>query len=172
MIYDRVTGNCVILEGSILIFPYVIVSAKHSWHLHDYTRSKRHAKYATTFAVLGIIVGVTTYAVALSLYFTLRVDTSCPVTTTSGNTNFENQPNTTVITTIGRIVPTITANTTHCCSYCPPLGKGRNSFRVVGPTEPACSVFCTTTGNGPIYPDPNGKYNDCCNELRCQFVPS
>lgn len=153
------------------MFPDLIVSAKHSWHLHDYTRSKRHAKYATTFAVLGIVVGLTTYAVALSLYFTLKVDTSCPMATTSDNTNFLNQPNSTVTTTLRKIIPTPTADTTTCCSYCPFQGEVSNSFRMVGPTEPTCSVYCSSTGNEPIYPDPNGQYNDCCNELGCQFIP-
>lgn len=49
-----------------------IVSAKHLWKQSEYPKSERHAKYSAWFIVLGIFLGLATYALALSLFFTLR----------------------------------------------------------------------------------------------------
>ncbi|VDI68132.1 Hypothetical predicted protein [Mytilus galloprovincialis] len=58
---------------------HFVVSAKHSWQLHDYKKAGRHSKYSVALITLGIIIGLATYALAFSLFFTLHGDNACTV---------------------------------------------------------------------------------------------
>jgi hypothetical protein len=54
---------------------YCSVKANYAWQLGDVVASKHHAKKAKIFVIVGILAGVATYALSLSLYFTLKGDT-------------------------------------------------------------------------------------------------
>jgi hypothetical protein len=54
---------------------YFSVKANYAWQLGDEVASKHHAKKAKIFVIVGILAGVATYALSLSLYFTLKGDT-------------------------------------------------------------------------------------------------
>lgn len=60
-------------------WPNVLVSfsvkANDAWQLGDEVASKHHAKKAKIFVILGILVGLATYALAFSLYFTIGTET-------------------------------------------------------------------------------------------------
>lgn len=54
--------------------PFIAVKANHAWQLGDEHSSRKRAKVAMIFVILGIIAGISTYVLALTLYFTLNKD--------------------------------------------------------------------------------------------------
>lgn len=54
--------------------PFIAVKANHAWQLGDEHSSRKRAKLAMVFVILGIIAGISTYVLALTLYFTLNKD--------------------------------------------------------------------------------------------------
>ncbi|CAC5400606.1 unnamed protein product [Mytilus coruscus] len=129
-----------------------IVSAKHSWHLHDYKKARRHSKYAVALIILGIIIGLATYALAFSLYFTLHENKACSDGQSYDNNSGINNIN----------------GQTKCCQYDPstnPFGSNQGS-RVL---DMEIELYCSSSGDGPIYPDSNGQYSSCCSQFGCIF---
>lgn len=53
---------------------FIAVKANHAWQLGDEHSSRKRAKVAMIFVILGIIAGISTYVLALTLYFTLNED--------------------------------------------------------------------------------------------------
>jgi hypothetical protein len=49
---------------------YFSVKADHAWQLGDEVASSHHAKKAKICVIVGILAGVTTYALTIGLYFT------------------------------------------------------------------------------------------------------
>ena len=113
----------------------------------------------------GIIIGLATYAVAFTLYFTLKSDT-----TMMCNENF---PETTT-----EITPenSTTTTTDYCCEVCP----GHFSYYFYYTYEgfeyywdgtedlPTCRVYCTSNREGPVYINTTSTYQKCCGKLECQ----
>ena len=48
---------------------YFSVKANYAWQLGDEVASKHHAKKAKICVIVGILAGVTTYALTIGLYF-------------------------------------------------------------------------------------------------------
>lgn len=53
---------------------FIAVKANHAWQLGDEHSSRKRARVAMIFVILGIIAGISTYVLALTLYFTLNKD--------------------------------------------------------------------------------------------------
>ena len=50
------------------------VKANHAWQLGDEASSRKRAKVAMLFVILGVVTGILTYILAFTLYFTLNKD--------------------------------------------------------------------------------------------------
>ncbi|XP_063432301.1 uncharacterized protein LOC134714727 [Mytilus trossulus] len=76
---DYVVTSCCVIMLCNFIFGFLGyhygVKANHAWQLGDEVASKHHAKKAMIFVIVGILAGLATYALAFSLYFTLKGDT-------------------------------------------------------------------------------------------------
>lgn len=76
---DFVVTSCFVIMLCNFIFGllgyHFGVKANHAWQLGDEVASKHHAKKALIFVIVGILAGLATYALAFSLYFTLKGDT-------------------------------------------------------------------------------------------------
>ncbi|XP_063419778.1 uncharacterized protein LOC134704928 [Mytilus trossulus] len=131
------------------------VSAKHSWHLHDYKKARRHSKYSVALVILGILIGLATYALAFSLYFTLHGDKTCPVGQSNNNNSGINNNNL----------------QTKCCQHnsSNPFNNPTKGSRILQLPTTKIELYCATSGDGPIYPDQNLKYASCCSHLGCRF---
>ncbi|CAC5400607.1 unnamed protein product [Mytilus coruscus] len=128
-------------------------NAKHSWQLRDYKKARRHSKYSVALIILGIIIGLATYALALSLYFTLHGDKVC-----SDGQSYDSKSG--INNTNGQ---------TKCCKYFPSRNTFGSNQDLQALDDMGMELYCSTSGDGPIYPDPNGKYGECCYELGCMF---
>jgi len=47
------------------------VKANNAWQLGDVMEARRQAKKAKIFVIVGVITGIITYALALTLFFTI-----------------------------------------------------------------------------------------------------
>lgn len=76
---DFVVTSCFVIMLCNFIFGLFAyhfgVKANHAWQLGDEVASKHHAKKAKIFVIVGIIAGLATYALSITLYFTLKGDT-------------------------------------------------------------------------------------------------
>lgn len=75
---DFVVTSCFVILCCNFIFGllgyHFGVKANHAWQLGDEHSSRKRAKLAMIFVILGIIAGISTYVLALTLYFTLNKD--------------------------------------------------------------------------------------------------
>ena len=95
-----------------------------------------------------------TYAIAFSLYFTVKMDSSC--NTETGSLDLP--------------------KTTHCCKVCSNYQYSYYEYyeyydNYGDKTEnETCLTHCTNTGDaGPIYVKTQGTYDECCIELSCRI---
>ncbi|XP_033744550.1 uncharacterized protein LOC117330393 [Pecten maximus] len=73
---DFVMTSCAVLLFCNFIFGFLGyhfgVKANHAWQLGDEMTSRHHAKKALIFVICGVVCGVCTYVLAITLYLTLN----------------------------------------------------------------------------------------------------
>ena len=50
---------------------FISAKSNYAWQLGDEVESRKHAKTARLFVILGVIAGLVTYVLALTLFFTI-----------------------------------------------------------------------------------------------------
>ena len=56
--------------SNTLFFP-ISAKSNYAWQLGDEVEARKHAKTARLFVIIGVLVGISTWVLALALFFTI-----------------------------------------------------------------------------------------------------